>query len=536
MVLAGLLLIPFLCGTEAQQVGNIKKEKHPFLKLHQCTEDGCTAHHLGFTVDANYRWLHGATKHVYQNCLEGGHWKSDLCPDPKKCAEQCAVDGVDLDGYEKRFGITVSGSGINIQFGETESFAKRVFVIDEHDEDSYQLFKLKNREFSFDVDASNLPCGLNGGVSFVAMGAKGEQGMGANAAGAKYGMGYCDAKCPRSLRFVQGEANMDGWESVRNEGRYGSCCAEVNLWEANRNATAMTAHACKTKKQTRCEGDACGASCDGSGCQFNPFQLGSGDFYGPGAAGLDTTRPLTVVTQFLTSDGTDTGDLVEIRRFYSQEYDVIQNANASVQRFPRIKGNSITDTFCKRYAEATGRGDFFEGKASYLEELGDALERGMVLVLSLQDEPATNLNWLDSSPRPNKVTAKNDIMEGPCFGRPRDVRSEHPEASVQYSNFRFGAIGHTWKHPPPKPTTTPTPSILKRGFDGVAGESAYLSTRPRLMWTCVGVGSGIAAVAAAAGLLGCLWAQGFRCSCCGQVPESPKTTKARAPLVSQRPW
>lgn len=42
-------------------------------------------------------------------------------------------------------------------------------------------FKLKNREFSFDVDVSNLPCGLNGAVYFVAMDAKGEKGIGANA-------------------------------------------------------------------------------------------------------------------------------------------------------------------------------------------------------------------------------------------------------------------------------------------------------------------------------------------------------------------
>ena len=33
---------------------------------------------------------------------------------------------------------------------------------------------------------------------------------------------------------------------------------------------------------------------------------------------LDTTQPFTVVTQFITSDGTDSGDLVEIRRSFVQ--------------------------------------------------------------------------------------------------------------------------------------------------------------------------------------------------------------------------
>jgi cellulose 1,4-beta-cellobiosidase len=35
---------------------------------------------------------------------------------------------------------------------------------------------------------------------------------------------------------------------------------------------------------------------------------------------------VTVVTQFVTSDGTDNGDLKEVRRFYVQNGRVIQNS------------------------------------------------------------------------------------------------------------------------------------------------------------------------------------------------------------------
>ena len=35
---------------------------------------------------------------------------------------------------------------------------------------------------------------------------------------------------------------------------------------------------------------------------------------------------MTVVTQFITSDGTDNGDLVEIRRLYVQDGKVIDNS------------------------------------------------------------------------------------------------------------------------------------------------------------------------------------------------------------------
>ena len=35
--------------------------------------------------------------------------------------------------------------------------------------DKYYMFKLLNKEFTFDVDVSQLPCGLNGALYFVEM-------------------------------------------------------------------------------------------------------------------------------------------------------------------------------------------------------------------------------------------------------------------------------------------------------------------------------------------------------------------------------
>jgi cellulose 1,4-beta-cellobiosidase len=52
------------------------------------------------------------------------------------------------------------------------------------------VFQLLNQEFTFDVDMSNLDCGLNGALYFSEMPADG--GMAAfptNKAGAKYGTG-----------------------------------------------------------------------------------------------------------------------------------------------------------------------------------------------------------------------------------------------------------------------------------------------------------------------------------------------------------
>jgi hypothetical protein len=73
------------------------------------------------------------------------------------------------------------------------------------DDSTYQIFKLKNKEFSVDVDVSTLPCGLNGALYFVEMSADGGMGKGNNNAGAKFGTGYCDAQCPHDLKWINGE-------------------------------------------------------------------------------------------------------------------------------------------------------------------------------------------------------------------------------------------------------------------------------------------------------------------------------------------
>ena len=79
------------------------------------------------------------------------------------------------------------------------------------------MFNLLNQEFTFDVDMSQLPCGLNGAVYFVSMDADG--GMSkfpTNKAGAKFGTGYCDSQCPHDIKFINGEANVLGWSGESN--------------------------------------------------------------------------------------------------------------------------------------------------------------------------------------------------------------------------------------------------------------------------------------------------------------------------------
>merc|ERR1712151_839216 len=81
--------------------------------------------------------------------------------------------------------------------------------------------------------------------------------------------------------------------------------------------------------------------CDKNGCDVQTFRLGNKEFYGKGGT-VDTSQKITVVTQFITEDGTDTGTLKEIRRHYVQNGKKIETPDLSVGFF-----NSISTAFCE---------------------------------------------------------------------------------------------------------------------------------------------------------------------------------------------
>lgn len=133
---------------------------------------------------------------------QGQTWDSTLCPDPETCAQNCALDGADYQGV---YGIDASGGSLSLTLVTGSNVGSRVYLMAAGDEE-YEMFHLKNREFTFDVDVSNLPCGLNGALYFVEMDEDGGLSEYAgNKAGAKYGTGYCDAQCPQDIKFINGE-------------------------------------------------------------------------------------------------------------------------------------------------------------------------------------------------------------------------------------------------------------------------------------------------------------------------------------------
>lgn len=172
----------------AQQAGSVTPENHPQLPIQICSKaSGCQTASTSVTLDANFRYLHNVNG--YNNCYNGGAWDATLCPDPVTCAQNCALDGAD---YANSYGVHTQGNQLSINFITYTQYGKtigsRLYLL--ANDQQYQLFHLKNREFSMDVDISQLPCGLNGAVYFVEMAADGgvSKYLG-NKAGAKFGTG-----------------------------------------------------------------------------------------------------------------------------------------------------------------------------------------------------------------------------------------------------------------------------------------------------------------------------------------------------------
>jgi cellulose 1,4-beta-cellobiosidase len=264
MLLLLLLALPSLPGLgAAQRAGTVTTERHPKLAWKHCISPGtCLTLEGELTIDSNWRWTYD--RETYDDCYSpSSGWNSAVCTDGRGCADRCALDGV--DNYAERFGVFTCRDSVMLEF--TNAGDEGVFTSLHQVETTlttkavnigsrmylmatptkYQTFSLLGNELTFDVDTSRLGyvmsrhsyrsradkrpnrCGMNGALYFVAMDEDG--GMAkypGNKAGAKYGTGYCDARCPRGDRFVNGEANL-GSQSV-GAGRYGSCCAEIDVW------------------------------------------------------------------------------------------------------------------------------------------------------------------------------------------------------------------------------------------------------------------------------------------------------------------
>lgn len=195
-----------IAAARGQQVCTQTPETHPALNWSKCTSSGCTNVKGSVTVDANWRWAH--TVNGTTNCYTGNTWDATLCPSGDACAKNCCLEGAD---YQGTYGIASSGNELSLRFVTNGPYStnigSRTYLM--ADDNTYQMFTLLGNEFTFDVDVSDISCGLNGALYFVSMDADGGMSKySTNKAGAKYGTGYCDSQCPRDVKFIDGKASQ----------------------------------------------------------------------------------------------------------------------------------------------------------------------------------------------------------------------------------------------------------------------------------------------------------------------------------------
>lgn len=117
--------------------------------------------------------------------------------------------------------------------------------------------------------------------------------------------------------------------------------------------------------------------------------------------------------------------------------------------------STLSDEYCK--AEV-GK---FQDKTNFLQKGGlssmdRAMQKGMVLVMSLWDDHDVNMLWLDST-FPTNGTCEEGACRGTCptsSGAPKEIEPKIGSSTVKYFNIKFGDIGSTTSvHPngPPPP-------------------------------------------------------------------------------------
>jgi cellulose 1,4-beta-cellobiosidase len=391
-------------------------------------------------LDSNWRWFHNVGG--YENCFNEEGWVPKFCPDDETCSKNCLIEGVDTDGWATDYGINVANGELTLKYVTNTNVGSRVYLL-APDKKSYEGFNVLNKEFVFTVDVSKLPCGTNGALYFVEMPLTNPY----PGIDSSYGVNYGDAQCTSGIKYLEGKANV---------ANYGACSNEMDIWEANSQASAFTPHTCSNIGVKACKnGLDCGVNenrykgwCDRDGADYNPYRMGDRQLYGFGPQfTVDTSKPIEVITQFFTDNNQDNGNLVRIKRVYRQGSKVTD-------------GGELTDELNAMY-----KGEF--GEINHYDELGgmkgmgESFKRNMVLVLSLWDDTSpAKMQWLDSTYPPGST--KPGAVRGPCpatGSEPETLRKTVPNSQVIFSKVQLNSIGYTIGGAAPSPSPAPSPSV-----------------------------------------------------------------------------
>ena len=82
-----------------------------------------------------------------------------------------------------------------------------------------------------------------------------------------------------------------------------------------------------------------------------------------------------------------------------------------------------------------------------MKQMSKALKGGMTLVMSIWDDHAVNMLWLDSDYPTDRDASEPGVARGSCSkdsGKPSDVENKYPNSHYMISNLKFGDIDSTY--------------------------------------------------------------------------------------------
>jgi cellulase len=199
--------LPFLIllALASAQTPGKSPEVHPKLQTWKCTNrGGCVKQNSAVVLDALAHPVHQLVN-TNLNCGDWGNPpNATVCPDETTCAKNCIVEGI--SDYSK-YGVTTKGGNLYLHQLNKDgaNVSPRVYLLAEN-EKKYEMLKLTGTEFSFDVDSTKLPCGMNSALYLSEMDESGGKSK-LNPGGAAYGGGYCDAQC-FTVPFINGVVSI----------------------------------------------------------------------------------------------------------------------------------------------------------------------------------------------------------------------------------------------------------------------------------------------------------------------------------------
>jgi len=181
-----VFLAATLIALASAQTPGTSPEVHPKLTIWECTTaGGCTPKNTAIVLESSMRSIHQKNSTTL-GCVQGTTPDPAVCPDEETCAQNCIMESI--SDYTQ-YGVTTSGDSMRLDmFGPSGDYiSPRVYLLNE-DEKNYEMLQLTGNEFTFDVDVSRLPCGMNGALYLSEMKADGGRSE-LNPGGASYGTG-----------------------------------------------------------------------------------------------------------------------------------------------------------------------------------------------------------------------------------------------------------------------------------------------------------------------------------------------------------